>query len=93
MHLVNDQGVTDTNDEFDILDCLNSTPLQEFTPTLKRYIRDHLSEDQRRELKRQLLENNQWVAEYTPGATACLGCNTAVYPMGLGEFVFPCLYF
>ena len=81
---MDDQGNQDIHDIFDILDCLQSTPLQDLAPVLKGYIHDYLSSDQRAELKRQLLENNQWFTENTPGASACLGCNIAVYPMGLG---------
>jgi hypothetical protein len=89
MHLVDNFGDLDVHNEFDILDCLESPLLANLDPILKDYIRNHLTYEQRQDLKETLIEHQQWVTEYSPAATACLMCNTAIYPMGLGKY--PCV--
>ncbi len=85
MELVNDMGETDIDNDFDIIQCLDSPLLAQLDPQLKTYIRDFLSPQERADLKEAILDHQQWITEFTPGASACLTCNTAIYPMGLGE--------
>jgi hypothetical protein len=84
MQLVNDMGDIDLEDNFDLLDCLESPMLSQLDPTLKTYIREFLSADERADLKAAILDHQEWITEYNPAASACLMCNTAIYPMGLG---------
>ena len=85
MKLVNDRGETDVDNQFDIIECLDSPLLAHLDPELKSYIREFLTPEERADLKDALLEHQQWVTEYTVSASACLTCNTAIYPMGLGD--------
>ena len=84
MQLVNDMGDIDLDNNFDILDCLDSPMLSQLDPNLKSYIREFLSADERADLKAAILDHQEWITEYTSTASACLMCNTAIYPMGLG---------
>ena len=85
MKLVNDRGETDVDNQFDIIECLDSPLLAHLDPELKSYIREFLTPEERADLKDALLDHQQWVTEYTVPASACLTCNTAIYPMGLGD--------
>lgn len=85
MQLINDMGDWDVDEDFDILDCLDSPLLAELDPNLKSYIREFLSPEERAELKSVLLQNQEWITEFNPAVSACLMCNTAIYPMGLGK--------
>jgi hypothetical protein len=58
--------------------------LSQLDPTLKTYIREFLSADERADLKAAILDHQEWITEYNPAVSACLMCNTAIYPMGLG---------
>ena len=89
MQLVNDMGEFDVDNDFDIIDCLESPLLAELDPNLKAFIREFLSAEERADLKAAILDHNQWVTEYTGAASACLMCNTAIYPMGLGKYTKP----
>ena len=85
MKLVNDMGEFGVNDDFDIADCLESPLLAQLDPNLKAFIKEYLTAEERADLKAAILDHNEWVTEYTGAASACLMCNTAIYPMGLGK--------
>ena len=95
--LMNDYGDLDLDNDFDIIDCLDSPLLQDLDPLIKDLIRNYLSVEERNELKEEILKHNQWLSEFSPPATTCLCCNTAMYPMGLGTSarsiqIYVCLY-
>ncbi len=78
-------GDWDVDDDFDIMDCLDSPLLAELDPNLKSYIREFLTPEERTDLKSALLEHQEWITEFNPAVSECLMCNTAIYPMGLGK--------
>ena len=98
IQLVNDLGEIDVADDFDIVDCLDSPLLAQLDPELKTYIRDYLTPEERANLKAEIMSHQQWITEHNVPASACLTCNTAIYPMGLGTnaksiYIYCCLYF
>ena len=89
MQLLNDAGDVDIDDDFDLIDCLESPLLSDLDPELKQKIRDLSSED-RASLKTRILGANQWSTEFTPAVMACITCNMAIYPVSMLYLV--CLY-
>jgi hypothetical protein len=85
MQLVNDVGETDVENDFDIVECLKSPLLAQLDPELKTYIKDFMTPEERADLKEAILDHQQWITEYSPISSACLTCNTAIYPIGLGN--------
>ncbi len=79
MDFVNDNGESDTDSDFDLVTCLESPLLADLNPELKTYIRDFMSPEERANLKEAMLEHQERITEYTPTASACLMCNTAIY--------------
>jgi hypothetical protein len=87
LRLVDDFHDLDVDNNFDILDCLESPLMADMDPAIKDLIQNYLSKEERDDLKREILKHNQWISEFNVGAMACLGCNMAIYPMGLGVFI------
>ena len=83
--LMNDTNDFDVDNTFDLLECLESPLLIDLEPAIKDLIRNYLSKAERDELKEEILKSNQWISEFCPPVTACLCCNSAIYPMGCGE--------
>ncbi len=81
---MNDENDMDVNNQFDLLDCLNRPLLKELYINIKNLIRNYLTQEERAELKQEIMSSNSWISEFSPPVTACLCCNTAIYPMGCG---------
>ena len=76
IELSNDDGLCDSQNDFDLNDCLESELLKDLDPALKIAIRE-LTYEQRASLKQEMLSHNQWCTEFVPCSMACLACNTA----------------